>query len=152
VFRIVYSLSYQQMQQQFFALVQTHDPYSFQDLLMIHPYHADSLLQLSQVCLQTGEFHKRNGFASLWTFFFALGDYQMAGDFLERCIYCFQCSWHTKFAPHGPINCQLELTDESRYDTFASNCKRCFELISFLQTILLSPFQTHSNAWSAGMS
>lgn len=88
-FKIVWSSSYHELQQHFYECVETADPYSFQDLLMIHPYHVDSNLQLAQVCIQTG-------------------DYAMAGDLVERCLYAFECAWHPRFAPHGAANCYLE--------------------------------------------
>lgn len=45
-----------------------------------------------------------------------LGDYAMAGDLIERCLYTFECAWHHRFAPHGPVNCYMEFNvPENRF-------------------------------------
>jgi len=87
-FKIAYSLDYQRLQEEFFRCVQTHDPNSFNYILAKNPYHVDSLLQLSEVLKKFGEFDS-------------------AKDFVDRSIYCFECSWHSFFNP-VPGNCRLD--------------------------------------------
>lgn len=95
-FKIAYSLDYQRLQEEFFRCVQTHDPNSFNYILAKNPYHVDSLLQLSEVLKKFGEFDS-------------------AKDFVDRSIYCFECSWHSFFNP-VPGNCRLDYSiQENRF-------------------------------------
>eukprot|EP01132_Coremiostelium_polycephalum_P010119 gene10119-12411_t len=79
-FKMKWGETYKQLQEEFYYILTTHDPMSIANLLRIHPYHIDSLLQLSQVCLQTA-------------------DFQNAGDFVERAVFAFECNWSPQFNP-----------------------------------------------------
>eukprot|EP01119_Soliformovum_irregulare_P017026 TRINITY_DN5014_c0_g2_i1.p1 TRINITY_DN5014_c0_g2~~TRINITY_DN5014_c0_g2_i1.p1 ORF type:complete len:470 (-),score=112.36 TRINITY_DN5014_c0_g2_i1:36-1445(-) len=97
-FKIVWTPEYQLLQQKFFVCVNSMDPSSFQTLLAVNPYHVDSLLQLSEVCKQTGQF-------------------ETAMDFLERCVYAFECSWHPMFNPVSGT-CRLDYRIEENKTFF----------------------------------
>ncbi|EDO46412.1 predicted protein, partial [Nematostella vectensis] len=78
-FAFEHSQTYQNIQFQFLDAVESLDPNNISGILQSHPYHVDSLLQLSEVC-KMGE------------------DYQMAAELIERSLYCFECSFHTLFS------------------------------------------------------
>lgn len=97
-FKIVWTEDYRKLQNEFFQAVQTHDPNSFNYLLAKNAYHVDSLLQLSEVLKKFGEFDS-------------------AKDFIDRSVYCFECSWHSLFNPFLG-NCRLEYSiEENKYRT-----------------------------------
>jgi hypothetical protein len=77
-FAFVHSKEYQRVQMRFLAAVQTLDPAQISHLLEAHPSHIDALLQLSEVM--------RMG-----------GDTQMAADFVERALFCFEQAFHPAF-------------------------------------------------------
>ncbi|XP_068722284.1 ribosome quality control complex subunit TCF25-like isoform X2 [Montipora capricornis] len=77
-FAFHHSPSYQEVQFQFLDAVESLNPNNISDILNTHPYHVDSLLQLSEIC-KMGE------------------DYQMAAELIERALYCFERSFHTIF-------------------------------------------------------
>eukprot|EP01133_Synstelium_polycarpum_P016017 gene16017-19065_t len=99
-FRIKWSETYRVLQSTFYQVLASHDPMSIADLLRYHPYHIDSLLQLSQVCLQTA-------------------DFQQAGDFVERAVFAFEYCWHTQFNPLGGAS-RLEYRHEENKTCFLS--------------------------------
>ncbi|XP_031570361.1 transcription factor 25-like isoform X2 [Actinia tenebrosa] len=74
-----HSQAYQKIQFLFLDAVESLDPNNISAILHSHPFHIDSLLQLSEIC-KMGE------------------DYQMAADLVERALYCFECSFHTLFS------------------------------------------------------
>jgi len=94
-FRFVWSSSYKKLQEEFFMCVQTHDPNSFQYLLDTHPYHVDSLLQLSEVCKQTGDLDK-------------------ALELIERSIYFLESCFHQLFNPLLGNSCLDFQIEENR--------------------------------------
>ena len=108
-FKITWNDNYASLQEEFFKCVATHDPNSFQYLLQKSPYHIDSLVQLSEVCKQTGEL-------------------ETAQDFIERAIYAFEASWHHNFNPFSG-KCRLSYTHEEN---------RTFFLVLFRYIQLLS--------------
>jgi len=77
-FRMTQNARYQQIQQQFYACIESHDPSTLEALLQEHPYHVDSLLQLSETWKQMGEL-------------------EMSIDFLERILYAFEYAFHHSF-------------------------------------------------------
>ncbi|RUS22507.1 transcriptional repressor TCF25-domain-containing protein [Endogone sp. FLAS-F59071] len=77
-FAFTHSAQYQDVQYQFFDCVATHDPNTLVGLLQRNPYHVDCLLQLSEVAKHSG-------------------DWQMAGEFIERALYAFERAFHTQF-------------------------------------------------------
>eukprot|EP00045_Choanoeca_perplexa_P012014 m.129563 g.129563 ORF g.129563 m.129563 type:complete len:708 (-) comp15851_c0_seq5:245-2368(-) len=79
-FKLMHSPAYQEVQLRFLKAVRTMDPNAISMVLRHHPYHIDSLLQLSEVCKVSG-------------------DRQTAGDLVERAIYCLQASFHPNFKP-----------------------------------------------------
>eukprot|EP01113_Clastostelium_recurvatum_P007839 TRINITY_DN1366_c0_g1_i2.p2 TRINITY_DN1366_c0_g1~~TRINITY_DN1366_c0_g1_i2.p2 ORF type:complete len:675 (+),score=200.60 TRINITY_DN1366_c0_g1_i2:2572-4596(+) len=100
-YKLQWSPMYRDIQGQFYTLVASHDPRTLQQLLMINPYHVDTLLQLSQVCLQTGDYHT-------------------AGDLVERCMYAFGCGMHPSFMAnlHDEGNARLEYDGEENKSLF----------------------------------
>ncbi|XP_064393566.1 ribosome quality control complex subunit TCF25-like [Halichondria panicea] len=73
-----HSSEYQKVQFKFWEATDTFDPNAIAAVLHAHPYHNDSLLQLSEVCKMSE-------------------DVQMAAELVERALYCFECSFHTLF-------------------------------------------------------
>ncbi|KAI8928135.1 transcriptional repressor TCF25-domain-containing protein [Entophlyctis helioformis] len=78
-FSFTHSRSYQEVQFQFIQCVNTHDPNTISQLLRMHPYHIDALLQLSEVS-------KHNG------------DVATASELIERALYAFERSLHSVFS------------------------------------------------------
>lgn len=74
-----HSPSYQEVQFLFLDAVESLNPNNISAILNTHPYHVDSLLQLSEIC-KMGE------------------DYQMAAELIERALYCLEHSFHTLFS------------------------------------------------------
>jgi len=64
-----------QAQEVFQACIESGDPNSLFQLLGQAPYHVGTLLQLSELLKQTG-------------------DFQRAADLIERALYAFECGWH----------------------------------------------------------
>eukprot|EP00729_Bicosta_minor_P003220 gene3220-23763_t len=88
IFRFEHSKEYQSTQLKFLKAVSSMDPANISAILRAHPYHIDSLLQLSEVLKMQG-------------------DVQMAADFVERAIYCFELAFHTLFNV-ATGNCRLD--------------------------------------------
>lgn len=70
--------SYQKVQFLFYDAVESLDHNNIMALLNAHPYHIDSMLQLSEIC-------KINE------------DYRMAAELIERALYVFESSFHTLY-------------------------------------------------------
>eukprot|EP00126_Sphaerothecum_destruens_P004006 Sdes_comp17868_c0_seq1m7135 len=68
-FRFQHSESYAKIQKQFMVAVNSLEPLHIQSILNAHPYHIDSLLQISEV-------------------FKINGDTSMADECIERALYC----------------------------------------------------------------
>lgn len=79
LFAFEHSPSYQEVQFLFLDAVESLNPNNISAILNAHPYHVDSLLQLSEIC-KMGE------------------DYQMAAELIERALYCLERSFHTLFS------------------------------------------------------
>ncbi|XP_074645332.1 ribosome quality control complex subunit TCF25-like [Tubulanus polymorphus] len=87
-FTFVHSTSYQQTQFRFLDAVESYDPQNIMDVLKYHPYHIDSLIQLSDTCRMND-------------------DTQMAADLIERALFAFESAFHTLFSlTQG--NCRLD--------------------------------------------
>ncbi|KAJ7514065.1 hypothetical protein O6H91_23G025100 [Diphasiastrum complanatum] len=98
--RYVYSSSYMEIQKDYEACVESHDPNTIASLLMYHPYHIDSLLSLSEVCKHVGE-------------------YQQSALLLEQCLFSLENGWHSLFNPSAG-NCRLQYSyDENKPFFFA---------------------------------
>ncbi|KAM7446044.1 Transcription factor25 [Porites harrisoni] len=78
-FEFEHSPSYQEVQFLFLDAVESLNPNNISAILHTHPYHVDSLLQLSEIC-KMGE------------------DFQMAAELIERALYCLERSFHTVFS------------------------------------------------------
>ncbi|XP_022104331.1 transcription factor 25-like [Acanthaster planci] len=78
-FTLEHSKDYQQVQFQFLDAVESLNPQNLTILLQMHPYHIDTLLQLSEVCKMSE-------------------DRQMAAELVERALYSIECSFHTMFS------------------------------------------------------
>ncbi|KYQ92272.1 Nulp1-type basic helix-loop-helix domain-containing protein [Tieghemostelium lacteum] len=98
-FKMRWGQTYRDLQEEFYELLKSHNPMSIAALLRINPYHIDSLLQLSQVCLQTA-------------------DFQNAGEFVERSVFAFEVAWHHLFNP-------LQF-HQSRFEYRHDENKSCF--------------------------
>jgi hypothetical protein len=77
-FKFLHSPEYQKVQIKFWESVETYNPNAIAAVLHAHPYHVDSLLQLSEVC-KMGE------------------DIQMAADLIERAVYHYESIFHPLF-------------------------------------------------------
>ncbi|CAI8041377.1 Transcription factor 25 [Geodia barretti] len=87
-FHFEHSPAYQKIQLRFWEAVDTFDPNSIAAILHAHPYHVDSLLQMSEVS-RLGE------------------DIQMASELIERALCSFESSFHTLFN-YTQANCRLD--------------------------------------------
>ncbi|KAI7902170.1 transcriptional repressor TCF25-domain-containing protein [Cokeromyces recurvatus] len=74
-----HSEQYQDIQLEFLNAVATYNPEALLFLVRRHPYHVDSLLQLSEVAKHSGD----------WT---------TAGDFIERALYACERALHPQFS------------------------------------------------------
>lgn len=74
-----HSEQYQDTQLEFLNAIATHNPEALLFLTRRHPYHVDSLLQLSEIAKQSGD----------WT---------AAGDFIERALYACERALHPQFS------------------------------------------------------
>ncbi|KAG2232357.1 hypothetical protein INT48_007372 [Thamnidium elegans] len=74
-----HSEQYQDVQLEFLNAIATHNPEALLFLTRRHPYHVDSLLQLSEIAKQSGD----------WT---------AAGDFIERALYACERALHPQFS------------------------------------------------------
>ncbi|KAJ3302923.1 hypothetical protein HDV03_004435 [Kappamyces sp. JEL0829] len=86
VYSLSHSKSYETFELMFYQCIATHNPDMLYNVLKEYPFHICSLLQLSEVFKQQG-------------------DVAMAGDFIERVLYAFECSFHPTFNFLG--KCQL---------------------------------------------
>ncbi len=74
-FAFEHAREYQEVQLRFFEAVESMDPAAIAAVLRAHPYHLDSLLQLSDV-------------------YGVQGDPQGAADLVERALYRFERALH----------------------------------------------------------
>lgn len=74
-----HSEAYQDTQLEFLSAIATHSPEALLFLTRRHPYHVDSLLQLSEIA--------KHG-----------GDWTAAGDFIERALYACERALHPQFS------------------------------------------------------
>ncbi|KAL0138098.1 transcriptional repressor TCF25-domain-containing protein [Mucor lusitanicus] len=74
-----HSEQYQDAQAEFLHAVSTHNPHALLFLTRTQPYHVDSLLQLSEISKQSGDWHA-------------------AGDFIERALYACERAFHPQFS------------------------------------------------------
>ncbi|XP_061196986.1 ribosome quality control complex subunit TCF25-like [Saccostrea echinata] len=70
---------YQQVQFQFYDAVESLNPQNIMDIVRSHPYHVDSLIQMSEV-------------------FRMNEDMQTAADLIERALFSFEMSFHSLFS------------------------------------------------------
>ncbi|KAL9231707.1 hypothetical protein vseg_006900 [Gypsophila vaccaria] len=99
-FRYVRSSSYNQAQKAFESSKEYDDMNGMASILMQHPYHVESLLTLAD-------------------YFRLSGEYQMAADFIAKCLYALESAWHPMFSPLQG-NCKLKYTDETNKPFFVS--------------------------------
>ncbi|CEI97803.1 hypothetical protein RMCBS344292_11928 [Rhizopus microsporus] len=78
-FAFRHSEAYQDNQLEFLNAVATHNPEALIFLVRRHPYHVDTLLQLSEIAKHSG-------------------DWVAAGDFIERALYACERALHPQFA------------------------------------------------------
>ncbi|XP_071957587.1 ribosome quality control complex subunit TCF25-like [Antedon mediterranea] len=77
-FNFEHSKEYQKVEFQFLDAVESYNPSNLISLVNMHPYHINSLLQLSEVCKMSE-------------------DLQMATELIEKALYCMEGSLHTLF-------------------------------------------------------
>jgi hypothetical protein len=76
--------------------VQTHDPNQIQMHVQQHPFHPPGLWRMSKIYSATGQ-------------------HDAAAMFLRRCVYVYECGFHTSFLKHareGTARMDCELRDE----------------------------------------
>ncbi|KAI8997029.1 transcriptional repressor TCF25-domain-containing protein [Pilobolus umbonatus] len=73
-----HSEHYQSIQVEFLQAITTHSPDALLFIIRRHPYHIDSLVQLSEIAKHSGD----------WT---------AAGDFIERALYSCERGFHPTF-------------------------------------------------------
>ena len=77
-FTFEHNVAYQTVQRQFFQAVESINPDVIIQILNSHPFHIDSMLQLSDIC-KMGE------------------DNQMATELIERSLFAMECAFHPLF-------------------------------------------------------
>ncbi|KAH3744717.1 transcription factor 25 [Pelomyxa schiedti] len=90
MFTFVWTPKYKEAQDLFSRAVQESDLDMIHEVLDFNPFHADSLLQLALVSLQTGE-------------------KQTTEDLLLRCLYAFEFEFHHMFSLRG--DCKLSFSE-----------------------------------------
>lgn len=100
LFQYRHSIGYQDAQNQFESLANTHDPNLLVALLRFHPYHVDTLLTVSELYQHMGEA-------------------QTAGELLEKALYALECAWHPLFKPVEG-NCRLSFSHGPNKSFFAA--------------------------------
>eukprot|EP00095_Tigriopus_kingsejongensis_P000320 maker-scaffold292_size219010-snap-gene-1.35 protein:Tk00320 transcript:maker-scaffold292_size219010-snap-gene-1.35-mRNA-1 annotation:"transcription factor 25" len=88
VFAFHHNTEYQTVQKHFLQAVESMNPDFIVQILNQHPFHIDSMLQLSDIC-KMGE------------------DLQMATELIERCIYALEAAFHPMFNLAAG-NCRLD--------------------------------------------
>eukprot|EP00039_Didymoeca_costata_P015952 m.278259 g.278259 ORF g.278259 m.278259 type:complete len:690 (-) comp16315_c0_seq13:2983-5052(-) len=88
VFKFVHAPDYQKIQLDFFRAVNSMDHARISAILQAHPFHIDSLLQMSEVLKMNEE-------------------NQLAADLVERAIYSYENAFHTLFNVSAG-NCRLD--------------------------------------------
>lgn len=78
LFSFSHSRAYQSVQKSFYDAVASHNPDQLTALVQHHPYHIDSLLQLSHISR-------------------ASGNTTQAAELIERALYAFEKSFHPSF-------------------------------------------------------
>ncbi|KAL5020913.1 hypothetical protein ScPMuIL_000068 [Solemya velum] len=78
-FNFEHSHQYQQVQFQFLDAVETLNPQNIANVAQTHPYHIDTIIQLSEV-------------------FRMSEDMQIATEFMEKALYSFEMSFHPLFS------------------------------------------------------
>ncbi|XP_029732440.1 ribosome quality control complex subunit TCF25 [Aedes albopictus] len=87
-FAFEHNPSYRQIQQKFLNAVESMDSDNIIKIINQHPYHVDSLIQLSELCKMSE-------------------DHAMASDLIEHALFALESSFHTMFSlTQG--NCRLD--------------------------------------------
>lgn len=87
-FAFEHSPSYRQIQQKFLHAVESMDSDNIIKIINQHPYHVDSLIQLSELCKMSE-------------------DHAMASELIEHALFALESSFHTMFSlTQG--NCRLD--------------------------------------------
>jgi len=108
LFEFQYSDDYEKLQSEFRACVGTHDPSAMGYFLRQHPYHADALLQMSQVYLHHGQASD-------------------AATLVERCIYTYECGFHHDFDLSSGM-CRLDYEHEPNQTFFRAMFRHALSL------------------------
>lgn len=87
-FKYEHNTNYQQIQKRFLEAVESLNPDNIVAIINEHPYHVDTLIQLSDLCKMSE-------------------DLQMAAQLNERALYCLECAFHPLFNM-AKGNCRLD--------------------------------------------
>ena len=97
-FKFIYDDDYKRLQKDFKKRVSTYDPQSISYMHSMHPYHIDTLIQMSEIYKQHGEFTK-------------------AADFIERALHRLELSFCSTFKPWNS-ECRVDYTIEENQSLF----------------------------------
>jgi hypothetical protein len=86
-FEYEYSDIYEHIQVQYEVCVQSYDPNQISQLLRFHPYHVDSMIQLSEILQATGQM-------------------EQAAQLVQRALFVLESAWHPSFNVVGGF-CKL---------------------------------------------
>lgn len=107
-FQYTYSNSYMETQKKYQMSAASYDPDIIARLLVLHPYHLESLLSLADLYKHVGE-------------------YQQSVECLERCIFALECAWHPSFNPFNG-SCRLPFDHEMNKPFFLALSKHMLHL------------------------
>lgn len=99
-FRFHHETQYAKVQSTYNMVVGTHDVNHLVQFVSAHPFHVEGLLQLAEVNRRTGEFER-------------------AGDFVERALYALECAWDRRFKPFDG-ECRLRFRVRENRPMFAA--------------------------------
>ncbi|XP_053677555.1 transcription factor 25 [Anopheles nili] len=109
-FAFEHSPSYRQVQQKFLDAVESMDSENIIRIIKQHPYHVDSLIQLSELCKMSE-------------------DHAMASELIEHALLALESSFHTMFSlTQG--NCRLDYRRQENRALFISLFKHSQHLES----------------------
>ena len=107
-FQFEFSTQYYDIQAAFNECVASYDPNTINALLNRHPYHVDSMLQVSKAINATPPTRLDPPHSpQMSEFLRATGQTEEAAGVLRRCLYTLECAWHPLFKPWDSPPCRL---------------------------------------------
>ncbi|GAB1598010.1 transcription factor 25-like [Argonauta hians] len=110
MFTFEHNHQYQQVQFKFYDAVESLNTNNIADILHDHPYHIDSLIQLSEIC-KNGE------------------DLNRAKELIEKALFSFEMSFHPLFSLTKG-NCQLDFRRQENRAFYTALFKHIYYLSS----------------------